>query len=252
LFGPLAVFLSVVIFFDIAKSKKTTDYPKAILYKCLICLGLYQFCLYSFYKFKDPIAFIHAQDWWGRPTLLKRISNILMLIPHDIPSHPISTPLGVYEFDHFINLLIMIAYILIIVFAIDKLPLHYTLFAMLILLEYLWALGGIFINTSAFARLSYISVPIFIAISYLLEDEPWLIGVLAPSFFSWKLCIRGFVCEKLLVYIIVFLAFKKIKLTIDIWAIKIPIKKDTISKAIRLFKNKNTKENTAKEMIHPI
>jgi hypothetical protein len=183
LFGPLAVFLSVVIFFDIAKSKKTTDYPKAILHGALSLWGFFAFILYSFYKFKDPIAFIHAQDWWGRPTLLKRISNILMLIPHDIPSHPISTPLGVYEFDHFINLLIMIAYILIIVFAIDRLPLHYTLFATLILLEYLWALGGIFINTSAFARLSYISVPIFIAISYLLEDEPWLIGILAPLFF---------------------------------------------------------------------
>ncbi|AEF19154.1 putative integral membrane protein [Hydrogenobaculum sp. SN] len=183
LFGPLAVFLSVVIFFDIVKSKKTTDYPKAILYSVLSVWGFIGFVLYSFYKFKDPIAFIHAQDWWGKPSLLKRISNILMLIPHDIPSHPISTPLGVYEFDHFINLLIMIAYILIIVFAIDRLPLHYTLFATLILLEYLWALGGIFINTSAFARLSYISVPIFIAISYLLEDEPWLIGVLTPLFF---------------------------------------------------------------------
>jgi hypothetical protein len=183
LFGPLAVFLSVVIFFDIVKSKKTTDYPKAILHGALSLWGFFAFILYNFYKFKDPIAFIHAQDWWGKPTLLKRISNILMLIPHDIPSHSISTPLGVYEFDHFINLLIMIAYILIIVFAIDRLPLHYTLFATLILLEYLWALGGIFINTSAFARLSYISVPIFIAISYLLEDEPWLIGVLAPLFF---------------------------------------------------------------------
>jgi hypothetical protein len=194
LFGPLAVFLSFVVFFDIVKSKKTTDYPKAILYSVLSVWGFIGFILYNFYKFKDPIAFIHAQDWWGKPSLLKRISNILMLIPHDIPSHPISTPLGVYEFDHFINLLIMIAYILIIVFAIDKLPLHYTLFATLILLEYLWALGGIFINTSAFARLSYISVPIFIAISYLLEDEPWLIGILAPLFFF-----GNFVLESLFV-----------------------------------------------------
>ncbi|MGC8676777.1 MAG: hypothetical protein ACP5UF_00925 [Hydrogenobaculum sp.] len=194
LFGPLAVFLSFVVFFDIVKSKKTTDYPKAILYGALSLWGFFAFVLYSFYKFKDPIAFIHAQDWWGKPTLLKRISNILMLIPHDIPSHPISTPLGVYEFDHFINLLIMIAYILIIVFAIDKLPLHYTLFAILILVEYLWALGGIFINTSAFARLSYISVPLFIALANFLEDYPWLIGIISPLFFF-----ANFVLEALFV-----------------------------------------------------
>ncbi|MGC8587766.1 MAG: hypothetical protein ACP5LI_01925 [Hydrogenobaculum sp.] len=194
LFGPLAVFLSFVVFFDIVKSKKTTDYPKAILYGALSLWGFFAFVLYSFYKFKDPIAFIHAQDWWGKPTLLKRISNILMLIPHDIPSHPISTPLGVYEFDHFINLLIMIAYILIIVFAIDKLPLHYTLFAILILAEYLWALGGIFINTSAFARLSYISVPLFIALANFLEDYPWLIGIISPLFFF-----ANFVLEALFV-----------------------------------------------------
>lgn len=194
LFGPLAVFLSFVVFFDIAKSKKTTDYPKAILYGALSLWGFFAFVLYSFYKFKDPIAFIHAQDWWGKPTLLKRISDILMLIPHDIPSHSISTPLGVYEFDHFINLLIMIAYILIIVFAIDRLPLHYTLFAILILVEYLWALGGIFINTSAFARLSYISVPLFIALANFLEDYPWLIGIISPLFFF-----ANFVLEALFV-----------------------------------------------------
>lgn len=183
LFGPLAVFLSVVIFFDIIKNKKTVDFIKAVFYTILSIWGLVAFVLYSFYKFKDPIAFIHAQDWWGRPTLLKRISNILMLIPHDIPSHPISTPLGVYEFDHFVNLLVMIVYVIIIVLAIDRLPMHYTLFSALILLEYLWALGGIFINTSAFARLSYISVPIFIALADLLEDYPWLNGVIAPLFF---------------------------------------------------------------------
>jgi Gpi18-like mannosyltransferase len=194
LFGPLAVFLSFVVFFDIAKSKKTTDYPKAILYGALSLWGFFAFILYSFYKFKDPIAFVHAQDWWGKPTLLKRISNILMLIPHDIPSHPISTPLGVYEFDHFINLLIMIAYILIIVFAIDRLPLHYTLFAILIFVEYLWALGDIFINTSAFARLSYISVPLFIALANFLEDYPWLIGIISPLFFF-----TNFVLEALFV-----------------------------------------------------
>ncbi len=190
LFGPLAVFLSFVVFFDVIKSKKTTDYPKAILYGALSLWGFFAFVLYSFYKFKDPTA----QDWWGKPTLLKRISNILMLIPHDIPSHPISTPLGIYEFDHFINLLVMIAYILIIVFAVDRLPLHYTLFATLILIEYLWSLGGIFINTSAFARLSYISVPIFIALADFLEDYPWLIGIISPLFFF-----ANFVLEALFV-----------------------------------------------------
>jgi len=194
LFGPLAVFLSVVVFFDIVKNKKTADFIKAIPYTMLSIWGFVAFVLYSFYKFKDPIAFIHAQDWWGRPTLLKRISNILMLIPHDIPSHPISTPLGVYEFDHFINLLVMIFYVVIIVLAIDRLPIHYTLFSVLILLEYLWALGGIFINTSAFARLSYISVPIFIALADLLEDYPWLNGVIAPLFFF-----ANFVLEALFV-----------------------------------------------------
>ncbi len=194
LFGPLAVFLSVVIFFDTLKSKKTMDYMKAIPYALLSIWGFFAFVLYSFYKFKDPIAFIHAQEWWGKPTLLERISNILMLVPHDIPSHPISTPLGVYEFDHFINLLIMIAYILLIVFAIDRLPWHYTLFAVLILLEYLWALGGIFINTSAFARLSYISVPIFIVLAELLEDYPWVSAIITPLFFF-----SNFVLEALFV-----------------------------------------------------
>ncbi len=194
LFGPVAVFLSVVIFFDTLKSKKTLDYIKAIPISILSLWGFLAFIVYNYYKFKDPIAFIHAQDWWGRPGIFKKIYNIIMLIPNDIPKHNISTALGVYEFDHFINLIILIVYILIIVFAIDKIPIHYTIFAILILLEYLWALGGIFINTSAFARLSYISVPIFVAISELLEEYPWGIGILIPIFF-----LGNFILEALFV-----------------------------------------------------
>ncbi len=194
LFGPLAVFLSVVIFFSILKAKKPEAYIKAISYSIISFLGFMAFIVYNYYKFKDPIAFIHAQDWWGKPSVFEHLKNIITLIPHDIPTHPISTPLGVYEFDHFINLIILIAYIFIILMAIDKMPYYYTLFAVLILLEYLWALGGIFINTSAFARLSYISVPIFIGLSEILEENPHYIGIFGPLFLS-----TNFILEALFV-----------------------------------------------------
>lgn len=194
LFGPMAVFLSIAIVFDILKTRKTIDYIKVLPYALLSLSGFLVFVGYNYYKFKDPIAFIKAQEYWGKPSIFEKLYNIIALIPHDIPTHPLSTPLGIYEFDHFINLVILIVYVFVIVMAIDKIPFHYSIFSVFIVIEYLWALGGIFINTSAFARLSYISVPLFISLSEILEEYPFSIGVFAPLFFM-----SNFILEALFV-----------------------------------------------------
>lgn len=178
--GPLGSFLVILTAFyyikDIKNIKKAIEF---IPFFIISIWGFIAFSIYCYSAFKDPFAFIHAQEYWGKPSLDERFKNIFKML-FSIFFNFKFDPVG---FDHFLNDILIYIFLGFLIFSFRKINFGWWIFSLLIFLNYIWHLGSIFISSSAFARLSYIDIPFFLFLGILYKKHPFIAYSLLSIFF---------------------------------------------------------------------
>lgn len=123
----VGVFLIIPILFAVAASirKNPTRNWYQIFYLPLSVLGLTLYALYLKLKFGDPLFFANAQSIWWHRTFQNPISTIYSYLS----SNPFDRPFN----DH-LDVTLTIAFILIIIAGIKKIPFSWALYALFTIL----------------------------------------------------------------------------------------------------------------------